>query len=182
MAKLIARTYSDALFETAVEEDLVDGLFEETGALKTILKDNPELVRLMNHPKLTKEEKQELFDNIFRESMSRELMGFIRVIITNGRFSEIDSILEQFTDTVKEYKGIGTAYVTTPVPLSDSQKKAVREKLLATAGYKSMEMNYAVDETLLGGMVIRIGDRVVDSSIKSKLEALKKSLLNVQIG
>ena len=66
-------------------------------------------------------------------------------------------------------------------PYFPEQKKAVEEKLLSTTGYRSMEMNYETDESLIGGMVIRIGDRVVDSSIKTKLEVLKKSLLSVQI-
>ena len=82
---------------------------------------------------------------------------------------------------VKEYKKIGTAYVTSAVELSETQKSQVKERLLATTVYKEFEMNYTVDESLIGGMVIRIGDRVVDSSIKTQLYELKKSLLNVQM-
>ena len=70
------------------------------------------------------------------------------------------------------------AFVTTPAELSEAQKKAVQEKLLATTRYSSMEMNYQTDESLIGGMVIRIGDRVVDSSIRSRLESLRKSLMS----
>ena len=69
------------------------------------------------------------------------------------------------------------AYVTSAMELSQARKKEIEEKLLSTTSYKSMEMNYSVDESLIGGLVIRIGDRVVDSSIKTKLEGLKRELI-----
>ncbi len=77
-------------------------------------------------------------------------------------------ILEYFRKRVLEYKKIGIAYVSTAKPLTDEQKKAVAGKLLETTGYVDFQMHYSVDESLIGGMVIRIGDRVVDSSIKHK--------------
>ncbi len=181
MAKLIAGTYGSALFETALEENHIDGLYDEVLSLKEILKENPDFSKLLNHPKLTKEEKEELMESVFEGRASAELVGFLKIIIANDRYGEIMPILDYFIDEVKEYKGIGTAFVYTPSALSDAQKKAVEEKLLSTAGYKTMEMNYLIDESLIGGMVIRIGDRVVDSSVKSKLEALRKSLLNIQV-
>ena len=81
---------------------------------------------------------------------------------------------------MKEYKGIGIAWVSSALPLSDAQKAAVEKKLLETAKYKKMEMHYETDESLIGGMVIRIGDRVVNSSISYKLDSLKRSLLDSQ--
>ena len=67
------------------------------------------------------------------------------------------------------------------VPLKESQCKEVEKRLLDTTKYKSMEISYGVDASLIGGMVIRIGDRVVDSSIRTKLNELQKDLLKVQI-
>ena len=65
--------------------------------------------------------------------------------------------------------------------LSEVQKKQIEDRLLETTSYKEMEMTYAVDESLIGGMVIRIGDRVVDSSVKTKLEELTKQLRQIQL-
>ena len=79
------------------------------------------------------------------------------------------------------YKKIGIAYVSTAKPLTDEQKKAVAGKLLETTEYVDFQMNYTVDESLIGGMVIRIGDRVVDSSIKHKIDELSRSLMKVQL-
>ena len=92
------------------------------------------------------------------------------------------SVFEYFIGLVKEEKKIGIAYIATAVELSEAQKEAVMQRLLQTTKYESFEMNYQVDASLIGGMVIRVGDRVVDSSIRTKLEDMKKQLLNIQLG
>ena len=181
MAKLISKTYGDALFELAVEEGKVDVLLEEMEQLQKILAENADFARLMNHPKIIKEEKIEVAKTVFAGRVSEELLGFLTIIISKDRYREIDEILKYFVAKVKEYKGIGIATVTTAVPLKDSQCKEVEKKLLDTTQYKSMEISYDVDASLIGGMVIRIGDRVVDSSIRTKLSELQKDLLKVQI-
>ncbi|MCR4924612.1 MAG: F0F1 ATP synthase subunit delta [Lachnospiraceae bacterium] len=181
MAKLISATYADALFEVAVEKDSVDKLYEEVLELKKILEENTEYDRLMNHPKILREDKEAVMESVFKGRLSDELVGLLNIVIENRRYEHIESILDHFIDSVKEYKKIGVAYVSTPSELSAAQKKAVEKKLLETTGYKSMEMNYQIDEALIGGMVIRIGDRVVDSSIASKLDSLKKELLDIQL-
>ena len=181
MAKLISKTYGDALFELAVEDDKVDILLSEIEQLQKILAENEDFGRLMNHPKIIKEEKIEVAKNVFEGRISEELFGFLTIIISKDRYREIDEILEYFVAKVKEYKGIGIAMVTTAVPLKDSQCREVERKLLDTTKYQSMEMHYDVDASLIGGMVIRIGDRVVDSSISTKLNELQRDLLKVQI-
>ncbi len=181
MAKLISKTYGDALFELAVEEDKVDALLEEIEQLQKVLSENAEFGRLMNHPKVIKEEKIQVAKNVFEGRMSDELLGFLIIIISKDRYRDIDAILDYFIAEVKQYKGIGIATVTTAVPLRDEQCREVEKRLLDTTSYKTMEMNYMLDKSLIGGMVIRIGDRVVDSSIKTKLNELQKELLKVQL-
>lgn len=181
MAKLISKTYGEALFELAMEEQKTDVFLEEITQLEKILEENPEFARLMNHPKITKEEKTGIAENVFKGRISEELTGFLSLIITKDRYRELDAIFAYFTAKVKEEQGIGTAYVTTAVPLRQEQKKLVEERLLATTSYKSMEMHYSEDKALIGGMVIRIGDRVVDSSIRTKLLELQRQLMKIQL-
>ncbi len=181
MAKLISKTYGDALFELAVENDKVDVLLEEVEQLKKVLSENEEFGRLMNHPKIIKEEKIQVAKNVFAGRISEELLGFLTIIISKDRYRDIDAILDYFVAEVKRYKGIGVATVTTAVPLREEQCRQVEQKLLDTTQYTKMEMHYCLDESLIGGMVIRIGDRVVDSSIKTKLSELQRELLKVQL-
>ena len=181
MAKLISKTYGDALLEIANEEKKVDLLLEEVTAVMAVLKDNPEFSKLMNNPRISVDEKQTVMSNVFEGRISNELMGFFSMIVNKGRYDHIDEILTYFQDEVKKIKGIGVAYVTTPLELSDTQKKNVEKKLLETAGFKQMEMHYDIDTELVGGMRIRIGDRVVDSSIHTKILKMQQDMMKVMV-
>lgn len=181
MAKLIASTYANALFELAIEKNKTDDWLKEIESIKNILDTNPQFGQLMLHPSVMKEEKLKLVSEAFDGNVDAEIVGLIRIIIEKDRYTEIDAILDEFISTVKNYEGIGVAYVSTAMELSEAQKKSVESKLLDTTNYKTMEMHYSVDKDIIGGMVVRIGDRVLDSSIRTKLDGLKRQLLQVQV-
>ena len=181
MAKLISKTYGEALFELAVEEEKTQIMLEEIDGIKNVFLDNPEYLKFLNHPRIPVEEKVKTTETIFQGKMDKQLIGFLGIIIQKGRCENLLEILDYFLDRVKAFKGIGVAYVTTPFELKEDKKEAICKKLLATTSYKEMEMHYATDPKLLGGMQIRIGDRVVDSSIQTKLNQLQRDLLKVQI-
>ena len=101
--------------------------------------------------------------------------------VTKDRQNDIPAILKYVIDKTKEYLKIGIVYVSTPMELTKQQQTAVEDKLKKTTEYKKLEMNYSVDESLIGGMVIRIGDRVVDTSVKNKLAKLSKELTDIQL-
>ncbi|MDE6912213.1 MAG: ATP synthase F1 subunit delta, partial [Lachnospiraceae bacterium] len=86
-----------------------------------------------------------------------------------------------FLSLVKEYKKIGVVFVASAIELDETQRVKVEQKLLDTTNYASLEMHYKVDASLIGGMVIRIGDRVVDSSIRTKLSRMEKQLQEIQL-
>jgi F-type H+-transporting ATPase subunit delta len=181
MAKLVSKTYGDALFELALETDRLDDMLEEVKAVSQALQENEELTRLMNHPKIVKEEKIKLIEDIFKGRASDELVGLMRMIVEKDHYNEMDRVFVYFIDQVKEYRHIGTAYVTSAAALSDEQKQAVEKRLLETTDYVRFEMHYETDADLIGGMVIRIGDRVVDSSIKNKLNSLTRELNRITL-
>ena len=170
------------MFELALEEKKVDLLFDEAKIFLEIIRKDDELMKFMKHPKIVKEEKLKTGKAIFDQSFSKEFAGFLMVLVQKDRFIDVEKILEYFIGRIKEYKKIGVAYVTTAVALNDAQKKSVEKRLLETTSYEAFEMNYTVDQTLLGGMVIRVGDRVVDTSIQNKLMSLSKQLSALQVG
>ncbi len=181
MAKLVGATYGEALFELAVEEGREEELMNEVILLRELLSENPDFGKLMNHPKVLKEDKLEVLEAVFKGRVSEELVGFLHLIVSKDRYGDIDGILDYFVDEVKKLKGIGVAYVTTAIDLSEVKKKEIETRLLATTSFKKMEMHYQVDGDLIGGMVLRIGDRVVDSSVRNKLFELQRELLKVQV-
>lgn len=181
MAKLISKTYGEAIFELAVSENRVDALTQEIETVLKVLEENPEFSEIMKHPKIIKEEKLQIIENVFKGRVSDELTGFMRLIVEKDRYGQIGEIMQYFLDEGKKLKGIGVAWVRSALPLREEQKKQVEEKLLETTSFREMEMHYQVDETLIGGMVIRIGDRVADSSIRTKLSHLEQQLLKIQL-
>lgn len=181
MAKLVSKVYGDALFEAAREAGRMDDMYEEILELQKLLQANEELQKMMENPKVIREDKENVIETVFRGRISDEIVELMKLMIAKGRYSNIESVFDYFIGLVKEEKKIGIAYVTTAVELTDGQKDEIVRRLLETTRYESFEMNYAVDASLIGGMVIRIGDRVVDSSIKTKLYELSKSLRKIQV-
>lgn len=181
MAKLVEKTYADALFKLAEESGHIDVLFEESKSIIQILKSNEDLIKLLCHPKIKKEEKISVVENVFKSRVSDDMTGFLVLAIEKERHNELVGILSEFVSVVKEYKNIGIAYVTTAIELDDARKKEIEQKLIDTTKYVKFEMNFEVDKEIIGGMIIRIKDRVVDSSIRSKIESMSKDLYNIQL-
>ena len=181
MAKLASKVYGEALFQIAVEENRTDEMMEEISAVSKALEENTELQLLMEHPKVIREEKVHLLENCFKGRVSNDVTGFLAVVVSKGRFKELPAIFDYLTARIKEYKKIGVVTVTSAAELREDQKKKIQEKLLATTGYKALELTWNVDACLIGGLVIRIGDRVVDSSLKYKLEQLTSQLMKISL-
>ncbi len=181
MAKLVSKTYAEALFELAVEEGKTSSFLEEAAGLLEVIRTNAEFGQFMNHPKIQKEDKIEVVKNVFKDKISKELLGFLVTIVEKDRYTEIEAILSEFIASIKEYNNIGTAYVTTAIAINDQEKQDIESRLLATTRYKTIECIYDVDKSLIGGMVIKMGDRVVDSSIRTKLDKLQRELLAIQL-
>lgn len=181
MAKLISKTYGEALFELAIEEESADRMLEEVSGIREVLCSNPEYLRFLVNPRIPADKKVKTTQEIFTKRVSKEVVGFITLIIQKGRSDSLLEILDYFISRMKEFKGIGIAYITTPHQLGEEKKAMIQEKLLQTTSFKEMEMHYLINPALLGGMQIRIGDRVVDSSLQTKLNQLQKELLNLQV-
>lgn len=181
MAKLVSKTYGEALFDLALEDGTLTTIIEEVNIVKEAIAKNPDLLKLLSHPKINKEEKISVIENIFKGRVSDSLVGFLVIIVQKDRYDDLDGIFEYFIAKVREYKNVGVASVTSAVELTEEQKKQVEQRLLQTTKYSQFELSFYVDKSLIGGLVIRIGDRVVDSSIKTKLQMLAKDLRNATV-
>lgn len=181
MAKVISNLYGEALFDIALERGMVSEMEEQVTVLSQAFAENPELFKLFNHPKITKEEKISVIENAFKGRFLDDIVGFLVLIVEKGRYNEIEAVFDYFHAKVREYNKVGVAKVTSATELSEEQKKQVEQKLLCQTSYESFQMHYETDKSLLGGMVIRIGDRVVDSSIRTKLANMAKDLKKISL-
>ena len=157
------------------KNNLIDAL-EEIKLLKNILLENDEIIELLDSPKLDDEEKTAFIKGIFENHISVDSLGFLLTVIEKKRQAELLPIVDYVIDCIKELLLIGKATITTALELDDAKKERIVDELLKTSHYKSLEVEYVVDNSIIGGIVIRIGDRVVDSSVKTRIEKMRKML------
>ena len=107
MAKLVSKTYGQALFELALEENALEQILEEEAFVKEVFAENEDLVTLLNHPKISKDEKIQVVENIFKGKISDTMVGFLVIVVTKERYDELNHIFQYLEEKVKEYKNIG---------------------------------------------------------------------------
>ena len=181
MAKSAITTYGEALFQIAVESSSCLPMLEEVTELKKILSDNPELGSVMLNPRFSKEEHSEIISNVFKGRIADKLFSFLELLVNKGRYNYLEEILDYFVSRVKEHLHIGQASVTSAIEIDEEMKKRIKEKLLSTTDYKEIEIEYITDPSLIGGMVIRIKDRIVDNSVRTKIENISRDLHKIQL-
>jgi F-type H+-transporting ATPase subunit delta len=160
----------------ALENNTLDTTLEEVLFVKQTFLENEDLSRLLQHPNIEKEEKIKVLESIYKGKVSDEITGLMVMMVTKGHQKDFLSVFDYVIDAIKEEKGIGVAYVTSAVSLSKQQQEKIEQKLLETTKYQEIEGVYRVDSSLIGGLVIRIQDTVVDSSLRTQIAKLSKSL------
>ena len=177
MAKQVSKTYGSALFEVAMENHTLDTTLEEVLFVRQTFLENEELGQLLLHPNIEKEEKIKVIETIYKGKVSDEITGLMTMLITKGHLKDFIPIFDYVIQAIKEEKGIGVAYISSAMELSGEQKEKIEQKLLETTKYQEIEGIYQVDQALIGGLVIRIQDTIVDSSLKTQIANLSKTLL-----
>lgn len=181
MAKLVANSYGNALFELALEKNNIEDMLQEVTCIQNVFKENTDFIKFLSHPQISKEEKISVIENVFKGKADNEIVGLLVMIIKKDRYNEIDAIFNHFISRVKEYEHIGIASVTSAIKLNDEQKNNIVNRLIELTDYEKFEISYTVDKDILGGLIIRIGDRVVDSSLRSKLNSMAQELYKIHI-
>lgn len=176
MAGLAAKVYGEALFEIALENKTEEKFYREAGELSELWGSHPELRQLLNAPETGIEKQMEILEHIFKDRISPDILGLLLLLVKKGRQSEILDVLEAFKRSVRSYKNLGTATVTSAVELNVMQRREVEKQILKTFGFSDCEICFKVDPSLIGGMVILAGDKVVDGSIRTQIEGLAKKL------
>lgn len=177
MAKQVSKTYGSALFEVALENNSLDTILEEVLFVKQTFLENEDLGKLLLHPNIEKEEKIRVIESIYKNKVSNEITGLMTMLVDKGHLKDFISVFDYVISAIKEEKGIGVAYISSAVELNQKQKDKIEQKLLETTKYQEIEGVYQVDSDLIGGLVIRISDTVVDSSLQTQIANLSKSLL-----
>ncbi len=181
MAGVASTVYGLALFELAGEKGKLEELYPQVVTVRDSIVQNPEIISLFDNPQVTVSEKKEIVEKIFKGRVDDMITGCIITAVEKRRYDDIIPLLEYYISAYKEEKHIGILHVTSAYELDADTKKKIENRIISVTDYVSLEADYTVDKSIIGGLVLRIGDRVVDSSIKRSLEELKTGLMEKSI-
>jgi F-type H+-transporting ATPase subunit delta len=171
-----ARRYAEAAFEIGKADGTLETWERDLVTLRDALRD-PALRRLVEHPAIPFAEKEKVLRRVAGD-VSREPLSLALLMIRRGRPGAIDAMVERFDELVRRERGISLAEIRTARPLDDEQRTAIAERLRALTGDR-IEIREVVDDALIGGVSVRIGDRLYDASVRSRLERLRARLTAV---
>lgn len=180
MAQLVAKRYGTALFELAVEQEKIGIMEEELQGLQGIVESEKDFMEILTHPKITTEEKIGFLKRLFKSNISQEIIGLMVLLVQKNRQEYLLDIIQVFVEKLQEYQGKTTAHITTAVPLSEEQKVSIQKRLKEMV-HKEIIVEAKVDKRIIGGLVIRIGDQIIDNSIQSQLKKLSGELKQIQL-
>lgn len=170
----VASRYAKSLLELAIEQNKVDSILGDMNFLLQTSEDARDFELLIDSPIVKADKKIEIFEKVF-EQFEELSMAFIKLITKNGRESFLPVIAKEFNAQVKAHKGIVPMTLVSAKPLDASTKKTILSKIEESVS-GSLEVTEVIDEKLIGGFVVKMGDTQIDASIASQFSNLKQRL------
>lgn len=175
-AHTIASRYATALIETSHDAGALAVVESNLNELAAMMDSSADLTALVSSPVYGRESVTGAVQELARKAGFHQLtINFLGVLAVNGRLNRLPHILEAFAFEVSKRKGEVRAQVRTAFPLSAEQERALQDALKKSVGFK-VQLEMSVDREILGGMIVTIGSRMIDDSVKSKLEALRRAM------
>ena len=172
----LAGRYATALYELAEADKQLDTVAQDLSAISDMVADSDDLSRLIRSPVIARDDQIAAMDAILTEAGVSELTKrFIGVVAQNRRLFALTAMIKQFQGILARRRGELTAEVTTAQALTDAQRQAIEDGLKKAMGTK-VAVDARVDEDLLGGLMVKVGSRMIDSTIKTKLQQLRLSM------
>jgi F-type H+-transporting ATPase subunit delta len=170
---LISNRYASALYDLSSEKKVVDSVLDNLENFKKIINNNKELSLLIKSPLISSNDKLEVLLKLTASLNINELsIIFLKVISNNKRFASLTSIISQFVNINANKRGDVLADVTSANELSDEQKVNIQDRLKNILGDK-LSLNFKVDKKIIGGLIVKVGSKMIDTSLANKINKLK---------
>lgn len=180
MSKTVARRYAKALFEVASEQKQIDAIEKDLKRITDTFEASPELTEWLSHPSIGDGQKKELLTKIF-DQLNAYTKNLMYLLVDRRRENVLFDLYEEYKKLANESRGIVEAVVTTAFELTEEDKKQVKATFEPMIG-KTMELVERVDSDILGGVVVQIGDRLYDGSLRTRLNRFQEQLKQNQVG
>lgn len=170
----VASRYAKSLLDLAKEQNKVEDVLKDIQSFRKAI-ENKDLLLLTKSPVVPLDKKKAVFNTLFKSSFDKMTMMFFDIILRKGRESSLPEIAEAFITQYNTLMGISKVKVTSAVALSKETMESIRKTLIASdVTDKSIDFETVVDPTIIGGLIIKIGDNLYDASVQRKLKELKK--------
>jgi len=176
--EIVARRYAVALADVVTKSGETNSVQTELKVWEEMMSSNSQLLEVFSNPSIAHDNKEKVLENLIEKTKpTKTTANFLRVLLRNSRLTEISEINERFASVLEERSGAITAQVTSARPLSEVEKTELQTNLNKLTG-KNVSPNFEIDETIIGGVITRVGSTVYDGSIKTQLENLKEQLIS----
>jgi F-type H+-transporting ATPase subunit delta len=170
----MAGRYATALFELALDEKATDAVRKDLDQFDALVASSPDLTRLVRSPVFDADDQLKALSAILDKAGIKGLAAnFLRVITTNRRLFAVRDMIRGYRALMAKHKGEVTAQVTVAEKLSDSNLEALKGALKSVTGGKDIDLDVKVDPAIIGGLIVKVGSRMVDSSLRTKLNSIK---------
>ncbi|MFZ5597551.1 MAG: F0F1 ATP synthase subunit delta [Bacillota bacterium] len=170
--------YAEALYEIAEREKAVEVIEQELLAVESVIRENRDLQKVLYHPRITPEDKKSLLGELLSGKVSEVTMEFLKLLVDRQREQFLSDIVSYYTAMANKARNVIEARVASAIEMNADEKKQLAGMLKKITGQK-VQTSYKVDPSLIGGVVVRIGDRVIDGSIRTRLATLREHLRQI---
>lgn len=168
----IAEPYAQALMSVAQSNNVVDQIGEDTKSLQTLLSEAEDLRVLIASPIIDANRKKAVLRQVLGEQVHPFTLNFMLLLVDRGRIMLLPEVCEQFQTLLRQLRQTVLAEVTSAIELTDEQKEAIKQKVMATVQASQVELATQVDPELLGGVIIKVGSQIIDASLRGQLRRI----------
>lgn len=177
----VARDYARALFQLATIADSVDAADAGLGELVKAVRGHVDLRTVLTDASMAPEAKRAVLQELFGENVTPEVLGIVTIMVERGLTGALTDLARDFGEIAEAERGVIVAEVITAIPLDDALRASLTDKLVASLG-RPVSLRELVDEKILGGIVIKVAGRVLDGSVASQLDGVRRALVTAQGG
>ena len=175
----MAGRYATALFELARENNAIDAVKADLAKFDELVAQNPDLARLVRSPVFSADEQTKALSAVLEKAGAGGLTArFLKVVASNRRLFAVREMVKAYFALVAHHKGEVTAQVTVAEALNETHRAAIKDALKSVTG-KDVALDVKLDPAIIGGLVVKLGSRMVDSSLRTKLNLIKHAMKEV---
>lgn len=171
--KASSKIYAKALIELNISHD---DILNQLDIINEICNNSKDLVQILENPSISTDSKFNIIDEVFSKDIGEELKNFLKILVEKKRFNEFSHIREAYIEDLDNIKNIKRVKVISAINLNEDKKQIIIEKL-QTKLQKEIIADWLTDTDIIGGLIIKIDDNVIDTSLKNKLQSLSKNII-----